>query len=137
MNAGRADQRFSKDVRLRKRSEIQRVLDQGQKRVSRHLVLFRLLRIAPSQPITPRLGIIASKKVGDAHRRNRAKRLFREVFRLNKAWFRTGEDIVLLAKRGVDTLSLKDVEKELRVALEQAEGGEDCPGVASAGPRIP
>jgi ribonuclease P protein component len=39
--------------------------------------------MAPSQAPTARLGIVASKKIGDSVRRNRAKRLIREIFRQN------------------------------------------------------
>ena len=44
-----------------------------------------------------RLGIIATRRLGNAVRRNRAKRLVREVFRRNKTAL--GLDIVVLPQR--------------------------------------
>jgi ribonuclease P protein component len=68
---------FDKSRRLRRRSEFQRVFDGGQRIRGRFLTLL----VASSQTPSTRLGIVASRKLGDAVRRNRAKRLIREIFR--------------------------------------------------------
>lgn len=98
--------------------------------------MFRLCAPASRGGALPRLGLIASRKVGNAYERNRAKRLLREVFRLHKGWFSPGEDVVFLAKRGVDGLCLQDVEKELMGVLKPERAGhalgdfpEVCPVV--------
>jgi len=95
------------------------------------------LRAFLSRGALPRIGLIASRKVGNAHKRNRAKRLLREVFRLHKGWFGPGEEVVFLAKRGVDGLCLQDVEKELKGVLKPERAGhvlgdspEVCPVVS-------
>ena len=50
-----------------------------------------------------RLGITVSKKLGKAHIRNRVRRRFREVYRLNEEAFLPGWDIVIVARsRAVD-----------------------------------
>jgi ribonuclease P protein component len=68
---------FSKDQRVRRRAEFKHVFDRGFRLQSRH---FTLLLLPNSRPGS-RLGLVASKKLGDAVRRNRAKRLLREMFR--------------------------------------------------------
>jgi len=73
-------QRFDKGRRLRQRGEFQKVFDTGIRVRGRFLTIL----VAPAQTNRSRLGIIASKKVGDAVRRNRAKRLIRELFRRNQ-----------------------------------------------------
>ena len=45
-----------------------------------------------------RLGITVSKKLGKAHVRNRVRRRFREVYRLNEEKFQPGWDIVVVAR---------------------------------------
>jgi ribonuclease P protein component len=45
-----------------------------------------------------RVGITVSKKLGKAHIRNRVRRRFREVYRLNEELFQPGWDIVVVAR---------------------------------------
>ena len=45
-----------------------------------------------------RVGVTVSKKLGKAHIRNRTRRRIREVYRLNEAKFRSGWDIVVVAR---------------------------------------
>ena len=47
---------------------------------------------------TNRVGITVSKKLGKAHIRNRVRRRFREVYRLNEEAFQPGWDIVIVAR---------------------------------------
>jgi len=63
--------------RIRRRREFQRVFDAGRRAHGRYLTIIA----APSPGPDSRLGIVASKKLGGAVVRNRAKRLIREMFR--------------------------------------------------------
>ena len=50
-----------------------------------------------------RVGVTVSKKLGKAHIRNRVRRRFREVYRLNEEAFLPGWDIVIVARsRAID-----------------------------------
>ena len=59
---------------------------------------------------TTRLGIAATKKIGGAVERNRAKRLVREIFRRNPA--PPGYDIVVVPRRAVFDASFSSLESE-------------------------
>jgi ribonuclease P protein component len=57
-----------------------------------------------------RLGVVASRKVGGAVARNRAKRLLREVFRLRRPRREVSADIVLVARGAIVRARYRDVE---------------------------
>lgn len=68
---------------------------------------------SPGKTSETRLGITASRKVGNSVERNRAKRLVREVFRLHRAKLQPGSDIVVIVRAGADKLSFEHAESEL------------------------
>jgi ribonuclease P protein component len=59
-----------------------------------------------------RLGITVSKKIGNAVKRNKVKRLIREWFRLHNYDFPQGYDIVIVAKNGAHGLNLWKIKEE-------------------------
>ncbi len=60
-----------------------------------------------------RLGIIASRRIGGAVRRNKAKRLIREIFRLNKR-SGPGWDIVVIPKPELPDVDFAALEADYR-----------------------
>jgi ribonuclease P protein component len=60
-----------------------------------------------------RLGITVSRKTGNSVARNKVKRFIREYFRLHKACFPQGYDILIAAKQGARHLDYWKVKEEL------------------------
>ena len=109
-------ERFPKSRRLRRRGEFQRVFDLSHRTKARYFTLL----MAPNTAGTARLGIVASRKLGDAVRRNRAKRLIRDIFR------RTGTlpagqafDVVVIPRRELFDAAYPSLESDFRSALER------------------
>lgn len=105
---------FSRAERVHKRAEFQRIYDRGVKVHNRAFTLFRF----PNGLEIGRLGIAATRKLGGAVVRNRAKRLVREVFRRNK--LAPGFDIVIVPRRELLDTSLIALEREFRHSLERS-----------------
>jgi len=98
--------RYSPSDRVRKRSEYLRIQQAGHRVVSPGFV-FMLQRSVPS--LAPRLGITASRRVGNAVARNRAKRLVREAFRAVRGTWPQGVDVVVIVRQALGNMSLGDV----------------------------
>jgi ribonuclease P protein component len=81
---------FEPGVRLRSRVEFAAVQERGSRVTSRYFTLLSLPGSGPSD----RLGIIASRRLGGAVVRNRAKRRVREIFR--RALQRSGPEFTTL-----------------------------------------
>ena len=73
--------------------------------------------VLPNQRAVGRLGIAATKKLGGAVQRNRAKRLIREVFRRNN--IAPGFDVVVVPKRELLDATLTVLEADYRNSLDR------------------
>lgn len=104
--------RFRRDERIRRRVDFQQVYEQGARIRGHYATLF----VFPNRLEVGRLGIAATRKLGGAVERNRAKRLIREVFRRNKIAF--GYDVVVVPKREMLDAGLTVLETEYRHSLE-------------------
>ena len=102
---------FGKDRRLRARSEFDRVQRGGVRVVSAHFVFLLASRVEAGPS---RLGLVASRKVGNAVARNRVKRVCRECFRLGMAPLPDGIDLVLIARSGAAHLGFEACAREWR-----------------------
>lgn len=84
---------FRPSEHVRKRADFELIYKTGLKRSGRLMTMFTRDREAA----TPRLGIAATRKMGPAVERNRAKRLVRELFRHHKP--AGGVDVVVVPRR--------------------------------------
>jgi ribonuclease P protein component len=104
--------RYSAHDRVRKRTEFLRI-QQGGRRVVSPGFVFMLDRSSSDR--APRLGITASRRVGNAVQRNRAKRLVREAFRrVRSTW--PPVDVVVIVREGLGNKKLGDVVSEWQAA---------------------
>jgi ribonuclease P protein component len=103
------DSIFHNHERLHNKKEFLTVYQQGIRSYSKYFTIIARKNNSGCR----RLGITVSKKVGNAVRRNRIKRLIREFFRLNKTRISQSHDIVIIGKKGIPLLSYHDVFKEL------------------------
>ena len=122
---------MKKELRLRRSGDIGKVLNQGRSWPHRLVVLCAL----PNELGHNRYAFAASKRVGNAVARNRAKRLMREGVRLAHDALTQGWDIVLIARQRLPQATYADLEKALSQLFRRAgmwcrhepNGGEGLP----------
>ena len=91
----------------------QRMYRQGKQKVTPlFVVYYRTNRLGRN-----RLGITATKKIGNAVERNRARRVLKEAYRLLEPALPRGLDIVLVARRKTVFVKTQTVQDALRQVL--------------------
>lgn len=105
---------FRPHEHLRRRADFQAAYERGVKVSGRLMTMF----VRPNEGPAARLGIAATRKIGRAVARNRAKRLTRELFRNWKP--AAGLDIVVVPRREFLDASYPALEREFRNLLERA-----------------
>lgn len=102
--------------RLRKRKDFERAYRSGTKIVTRPLVLFARANARGAN----RLGVTATKKIGNAVIRNRARRLVREAYRQVRRQLTGGYDLVVVVRPPLLELSPAELAPVLASAFERA-----------------
>ena len=79
----------------------------------------RIMKSRPDKQYINRIGITASKKIGGAVQRNRAKRVIREALRLimQEYTLKTGHLIVIAAREKATVSKMQDVKRDVQSAL--------------------
>ena len=113
--------RFSQAQRLQRSWEFNRARLEGQRIVKGCLILNWRSADAETGPGTSRLGVVTSRKIGNAVARSRARRLLREVFRRHQHDLSQSNDIVLIARNSIADKSYADVERDFISAARQAK----------------
>ena len=101
------------DERIRSRPEFERVYNDGTRVSGRFMTVFLLANGREIQ----RCGVAATRKLGPAVERNRAKRLAREIFRRHKV--APGYDIVIVPRREMLDAPFASLEADYDRALER------------------
>ena len=113
---GRRSERFTKARRVRRHDEFQRVFDRSHRAKGQYFTVL----MAPNDAGLARLGIVASRKLGDAVRRNRAKRLIREVFRRSDLLPPDqGLDVVVIPRREMFDATYSSLESDFRATVKR------------------
>jgi len=109
------DERLTRERRLRKKSEIDRVFRKGRSGADG---LIRVV-IRPSRASECRLAVSCPRKVGNSVARTRWKRMIREAFRRRRASFGATLDLVVVPLRKPDGIKSTDVEASLAAIVRR------------------
>lgn len=102
--------------RIRRRPDFQAVFEHGRRASGRYLTVL----VLPNRLGTARLGLVASRKLGHAVQRNRAKRLVRDLFRRHKHDLGTsGHDLVVIPRRELLDAARDMLEADYRSVLRR------------------
>ena len=113
--------------RIRRRPDFERAYDTGARLRGRYMTVFVVAR----EGTGPRFGVAATRKLGPAVIRNRAKRLARELFRRHK--IAAAADIVVVPRREMLDASFASLEADYLAILAR----RDAPGERRRTPRTP
>ncbi len=113
---GKADFSLPRSSRIRQNRDYRRIYRQG-KRFSNRAGLLYLVK---SRRSDVRIGFVATKKIGHAFARNRAKRLMKEVYRLHRHEPATHDEAILRAIPILPGASYGEAEKEILALWRKA-----------------
>lgn len=102
--------------RVRRAALFQEAYQQGRKTAGSCCVLW----LRTGEDADRRLGVVASKKVGNSVARSRAKRRLREWFRRNRHRLQGSEDVILVARRRILKAAQADLELDLENVFSRA-----------------
>ena len=109
--------RLGPNERIRHGWEYRQVYDNARAQHGRAFVVF--VQLEPT--LERRAGFVAGRRVGNAVKRNRARRLLREAYRRLKAELPTkGFRLVFVARSPCPELSFSDIDREMRLMLQRA-----------------
>lgn len=104
-------------ISLNKNYEFIRAYKRGKFFVGKYVVLY----ILSNRYNVNRLGISISRKYGNSVKRNRLKRIIKEIYRQFEEDLKQGLDIVITARKSTEIPEFKDLKKEMHFLFRRLE----------------
>ena len=92
---------------LKKKKDFQAVYSRGKSYANRFLVLY----VFRSNGFQGKVGFAAGKKLGNAVKRNRVKRLLRESYRMHQSEIEEGVSLLLVGRKAALAVKCQELEK--------------------------
>lgn len=92
---------------LRRKKDFTSIYNRGKSSASKYIVIF----YKKNNLEYNRTAFLASKKVGKSVKRNKARRLMKEVYRLYKDKLASGYDIIFIARKNIETANFDELDK--------------------------
>lgn len=116
-----------KNIAIREHHLYNKTFTRGKRFVGKYVAVYvlrdfsaeRLMRAHPQKLYVNRLGLSVSKKLGNAVKRNRSKRLIRAAYDQVKGSLRTGNLIVISPRNAILSVKSTDVCEELKTAFAE------------------
>ena len=121
--------RLTSSDRVRRRPEFERAYNTGTRIHGRFMTVF----VVANGGSRCRLGVAATRKLGSAVERNRAKRLAREIFRRHKP--AAAIDVVIVPRREMLDAPFASLETDYLAALERRNRERPRPPARRSGDR--
>lgn len=110
------DQRLGRARRLTRSTLFDEAYAQQNKRVGRLMVMW----LRSGEGATLRLGVVASRKVGNSVQRAKARRRLRDVYRRHRHALRGGVDVVLVARASLLPAERPAIDRDFLALAGQA-----------------
>ena len=116
-----------KNIAIREHHLYNKTFTRGKRFVGKYVAVYvlrdfaaeRLMRAHPQKLYVNRLGLSVSKKLGNAVKRNRSKRLIRAAYDQVKGSLRTGNLVVISPRNAILSVKSTDVCEELKTAFAE------------------
>lgn len=101
---------------LRKKSDFQSIYNRGKSIGDKYVVIF----YKTNNLSYNRTAFLASKKVGNSVKRNRARRLMKESIRTLDLNLKKGYDFIIIARTTINDVKCQDVKSSVKRAFKRA-----------------
>jgi len=102
---------------LRKKKDFSSIYNRGKSVGDKYVVIF----FKKNNLDYNREAFLASKKVGNSVKRNRARRLMKESYRIYKESIPLGNDIIFIARNTINGIKCGEVKKSIEAALKRCK----------------
>ena len=100
---------MNSEIRIKSKIEFEDIIKNGKKESNSYFVIYNKDRKYDYS----RFGITLGKKFGNAVKRNKYKRILREIIRINQKKFKNNYDYIIIMKKTCDGLEYKIIEQKL------------------------
>lgn len=100
---------------LRRKKDFTSIYNRGKSSASKYVVIF----YKKNNLDYNRTAFLASKKVGKSVKRNKARRLMKEIYRIYKDQLEIGYDIIFIARKNMESASFVELEKTTERLLKR------------------